>query len=187
MRDEKQKAKWSWSSAALIGAASATAAAALVSVKPKDPTFNLISINFTSFKLNFPVLEAEMVFTVEITNPNIAPINYSSSVMSIFYDGALLGSANVSAGKQGPRSCQVLQIPASLNGGELAHHAAKFFADVARREMVLDAEVDIEGTAKVGWWDHRFKVHMQSHVKVDPLFLDIIDQENESQLEIFLS
>ncbi|XP_054814212.1 uncharacterized protein LOC129314806 [Prosopis cineraria] len=178
--------KWSWSSA-MIGAASVLAATALVSAKPKDPTFHLISISFTSLKLNLPVLDAELILTVHVTNPNVAPIHYSSTSMSIYYQGSLLGSAEVQAGSQPPRSCQLLHLPARLHGLELAHHAARFVADVAKREMVLDAAVDISGTAKVLWWDHRFKVHVDSHVTVDPLFLDVIDQENSSELEVFPS
>lgn len=180
-----RKVKWSWSSA-LIGAASAGAAAALFQAKPRDPTFHLISISLTSFKLNIPVVDADVILTVHVTNPNIAPIHYSSTTMSIFYEGSLLGSAEVAAGHQPPRSCQLLKLPARLDGLELAHHAAKFLADVARREMVLEAKVEIEGTAKVLWWEHRFKVHVESHVTVDPVFLDIIDQENRSDLEVFV-
>lgn len=171
----------------MIGAASVLAATALVSAKPKDPTFHLISISFTSLKLNLPVLDAELILTVHVTNPNVAPIHYSSTSMSIYYQGSLLGSAEVQAGSQPPRSCQLLHLPARLHGLELAHHAARFVADVAKREMVLDAAVDISGTAKVLWWDHRFKVHVDSHVTVDPLFLDVIDQENSSELEVFPS
>ena len=150
-----KKVKWSWSSA-LIGAASAAAASALISAKPKDPTFHVISISLTSFKLNLPVLDVELTLTVHVTNPNIVPIHYSSTTMSIFYDGSLLGSAEVQAGSQGPHSCQTLRLPARLDGVQLAHHAVKFLTDVARREMVLDAAVDIGGTAKVLWWHHKF-------------------------------
>ncbi|XP_061374106.1 uncharacterized protein LOC133316379 [Gastrolobium bilobum] len=179
-----KKVKWSWSSA-LIGAATAVAATAAISAKPKDPTFHLISIKFTALKLNLPLLDAELLLTVHVTNPNIAPIHYSSTTMSIFYQGSLLGSAQVEAGSQPPRSCQLLRLPARLHGLELAHHATSFVADFARREMVLDAAVDIAGTARVLWWDHKFKVHVDSRVTVDPVFLDVIDQENNSELEVF--
>ncbi|XVF19694.1 hypothetical protein REPUB_Repub11eG0132700 [Reevesia pubescens] len=179
------RVKLNWTTA-LIGAASATAAAALLIAKPKDPTFHLIAINLTSFKLNLSHIDAELILTVHITNPNIAPIHYSSTTMSIFYEGSLLGTAEVKAGSQPPRSCQLLKLPTRLDGVELAHHAGKFFADVAKREMVLEAKVDIEGTAKVLWWEHGFKVHVDSHITVDPVFLDVIDQENKSQLEISL-
>ncbi|KAL5579768.1 hypothetical protein UlMin_015697 [Ulmus minor] len=179
-----KKVKWSWSSA-LIGAASAVAATAIVAAKPKDPTFHLISINLTSLKLKLPVVDTELILTVHVTNPNIVPIQYSSTTMSIFYQGSLLGSADVQAGSQPPRSCQLLRLPAKLNGLQLAHHAARFVADVTRREMVLHAAVDIGGTARVLCWDHKFKVHVDSHVTVDPLFLDVIDQENKSALDIF--
>ncbi|PON65438.1 Late embryogenesis abundant (LEA) hydroxyproline-rich glycoprotein family [Parasponia andersonii] len=126
-----KKVKWSWVSA-LINAASAMAVTAIIVAKPKNLNFHLISINLTSFKLNFPVLDIELI-----------PIVH------------------------------------------LAHHVNWFFSDVAKREMVLGAVVDIEGTTKVLWWDHKFKVHVDSRLIVDPVFLDVIDQEHRSELEIF--
>ncbi|CAA2981728.1 late embryogenesis abundant hydroxyproline-rich glyco [Olea europaea subsp. europaea] len=184
--EKNKNRKFSWSSA-MVGAVAATAATWVISSKPRDPTFYLISLDLTSFKLNFPVLEAEMILTVHVTNPNVVPIHYSSTEMSIYYGGSLLGSAPVKAGSQPPRSCQLLRLPARLSGLQLANHAKKFLSDVGRREMILDSEVNIEGAAKVLWWDHKFKVHVDSHVTVDPLFLDVIDQENKSELEIFVT
>ncbi|KAK6926566.1 Late embryogenesis abundant protein, LEA_2 subgroup [Dillenia turbinata] len=178
-----KKAKWSWTSA-LIGAASATAAYALVSAKPKDPAFHLASIGLTKFNLNFPVLDVELVLTVHVTNPNIVPIHYDSTIMSISYDGSLLGSALVHSGSQPARSCQLLKLPARLDAIELAHHGKKFLADVKRREMELDAAVDIAGDAKLLWWNHRFKVHVDSNIVVDPVFLEVVDQENKAQLQL---
>ena len=177
---------WSWTSA-IVGAATAAATAALISAKPKDPTFHLISIKITSFKLSIPLIDAEVILTVHVTNPNAVPVHYSSTQMSIFYAGSLLGSAQVSAGSQPPRSCQLLHLPARLSSKELAAHALRVAADVGKREMVLDATVDIEGVARMGWWGHRFRVHVDSHVIVDPVFLDIIDQENKSDLDLFVS
>ncbi|KAM3398868.1 hypothetical protein P3S68_002384 [Capsicum galapagoense] len=177
--------RWSWTSA-FVGAATAAAAVAALSSKPRDPDFHLISIDLTSFKLNFPSVDAELILTVHVTNPNVTSITYSSTEMSIFYSGEHLGSARVKAGSQKPRSCQVLRLPARLNGGQLAQRGKQFVADVAKREMVLDATVDIEGFARVLWWDHKFRVHVDSHVTVDPVFLDVIDQENKSALEVFL-
>lgn len=105
--------------------------------------------------------------------------------MSIFYSGSLLGSAKLDAGSQPPRSCQLLHLPARLSGVELAHSVKQFLSDVARREMVLDAGVDIEGKAQVLWWNHKFRVHVDSHVTVDPVFLDVIEQDNHPQLMLF--
>ncbi|KAM5585118.1 hypothetical protein ABKV19_004495 [Rosa sericea] len=181
-----REVKFCWTSA-LIGAASALATTALLSAKPKDPTFDLVSIDLTSFKLNLPLLDAGLVLTVHITNPNITPIHYSSTTMSIFYQGSLLGSADIKAGSQSAKSCKLLRLPARLDGLQLAHHAASFVSDVAKRQMVLDAAVDIAGAAKVLWWEHKFVVHVDSHITVDPLFLDVIEQENKSDLEIFVS
>ncbi|KAK9127811.1 hypothetical protein Syun_016608 [Stephania yunnanensis] len=136
-----------WRSTAVVGGISAAAAAAaLVTLaRPRDPSFELVSITLTSFKLNFPVIDTELILTVHVTNPNLVPIHYSSTTMSIFYDGSPLGSAAVESGSQPPRSCKLLHLPARLDGLELAHHGVKFLADVAKREMVLDAKVDIEG------------------------------------------
>ncbi|KAF5823287.1 putative Late embryogenesis abundant protein [Helianthus annuus] len=174
---------WTWTSA-VIGAATT---AALISIRPKDPIFHVVSINITSFKLSIPFIDAEVTLTVNVTNPNAVPIHYSSTEMSIFYAGSLLGSAQVSAGSQPPRSCQLLHLPARLKSVELAHHGVQFMADVGRREMVLDATVDIEGVARVVWWGHKFKVHVESHVTVDPVFLDVVEQENKSDLELFVT
>lgn len=181
-----KKVNWSWPSA-LVGAAAASAMAALLSAKPRDPTFHLISINLTSLKLSLPILDTEVILTVHVTNPNAVPIHYSSTELSIFYAGTFLGSAPVEAGSQPARSCQMLHLTARLSGMELAHHVAQFLADVARREMVLDAKVVIQGTAKVMWWEHKFRVNVDSHVTVDPLFLDVIDQENKSEMEVFVT
>ncbi|XP_077241301.1 late embryogenesis abundant (LEA) hydroxyproline-rich glycoprotein family [Tasmannia lanceolata] len=172
---------------ALIGAATATATAAIILGKPRDPTFHLTSITLSTFKFHFPVLDIELILTIHVTNPNIVPIQYSASTMYIFYDGCLLGSAPIEADSQPAKSCRLIRIPARLDGIGLAHHASRLVADLARREMALDAEVDIEGTAKVLWWAHRFRVHVESHIIVDPLFLDVIDQENRSELELFVA
>ncbi|KAI3866385.1 hypothetical protein MKW92_038599 [Papaver armeniacum] len=98
----------------------------------------------------------------------MVPIKYSSSSMSIFYHGSFLGSAHILAGSHPPKSCQLLKLPARLH-----------------LKLVLDAAVDIGGTAKVLWWDHRFNVHVDSHFVVDPVFLDVIDQQNKAKLQLF--
>ncbi|XP_057534071.1 uncharacterized protein LOC130812575 [Amaranthus tricolor] len=179
--------KWNWISA-LVGATTAATTAALIAAKPRDPAFELISIDLTAFKLNFPALDAELTLTVHVNNPNIVAIHYNSTTMSICYDGSLLGSARLEAGSQPARSCRLLRLPARLSGLELlANHKNQFLSDVAKREMVIDAAVDINGAAKVLWWDHKFRVHVDSRVSVDPVFLDVIDQENRAEMELLVS
>ncbi|KAL5997371.1 hypothetical protein ACLOJK_008301 [Asimina triloba] len=185
MLGQAKESRWSWSSA-LVGAVSAAAAAAILAGKPRDPSFQLLSISLTSFKLHLPVLDVELTLTVHVTNPNIVPIHYASSTMSIFYDGSLLGTAQLEAASQPAKSCSIIRLAARLDGIQLAHHAAKFVSDLANREMVLDAAVDIEGRAKVVWWEHKFRAHVSSHVVVDPVFLDVIDQENRSEVELLV-
>ncbi|XP_047322405.1 uncharacterized protein LOC124926254 [Impatiens glandulifera] len=184
--NKKREVKWSWLSA-FVGAASATAATAIILGKPKDPDFELVSIDFKSFNLNLPHLDADVILTVHVNNPNIVPIRHSSAEMSISYAGSFLGAAMIDAGSQPPRSCRLLKLPAKLSGLELAHQAARFIGDVRKREMVLEAGVDLEGYARVLWWDHKFKVRVDSLITVDPLFLDVIEQENKSKMQIFLA
>ncbi|XP_074291810.1 uncharacterized protein LOC141618596 [Silene latifolia] len=180
--------QWSWPSAA-VGAIIGATTAALVSAKPLDPTFELISIDITSFKLNLTGIDAELIITVHLNNPNIVSVNYNSATMSISYDGSTLGSAQLEAGSQPARTCRVIRLPARLSGLELlAHHKARFMADVAKREMLIDARVDVDGAARVGlWWEHRFRVHVESRVLVDPVFLDVIEQDNKSEMELFVT
>ncbi|PKU66430.1 uncharacterized protein LOC110112656 isoform X2 [Dendrobium catenatum] len=177
----------SYKTAAIGAASAAAAAAAIFAVRPKDPTFQLVSINLSSFHLNLPVLDLELTLAVHVTNPNIVPVRYSPASVSIFYAGSLLGSAALEAGSQPPMSCSLVYLPARLNGLQLAQHAASILADAARRRMSLDAAVDIAGDARLLFWSHRFMLRLESHVLVDPIFLDVIDQDNHSETHLSLS
>lgn len=106
--------------------------------------------------------------------------------MSIFYEGSLLGTAQVQEGSQPAMSCRMLKLPARLDGLKLDRHGPRLLSDVTRRGMVLDAVVDIRGTAKVLWWDHRFNVHVDTHLLVDPVTLDVIEQESKAKLKFAL-
>ncbi|KAK9734565.1 hypothetical protein RND81_04G148800 [Saponaria officinalis] len=188
-----KKVKFNWPSI-LLGATAATVATTLISAKPKPPSFRLVSLTALRLKLNnggsladdvkFPRLDADLILNVHVSNPNILPVSYGATSLSIYYDGSLLGSAEVPAGSQRARSCELLRLPARLNGLELAQHAKRFVGDVAKREMVLNADVDICGWVKAYVWDPKFKVHVDSRIVVDPVLLDVVDQENESTLRI---
>ncbi|XP_057548705.1 uncharacterized protein LOC130827103 [Amaranthus tricolor] len=192
-----KKFNWSWSSA-LIGATAATATTVFFLAKPKVPKFRLVSLTALQIKFKnpthqehndkakFPRLDADLILTVHVTNPNILPVRYSDTSLSIYYDGSLLGSAHVPAGSQPPNSCQLLRLQARLNGQELAQHAKRFIGDVTKRKMVIGAEVDICGWANTILWGPRFKVHVDSRIVVDPVLLDVIDQDNESTLQLFV-
>lgn len=175
--------KWSWGSA-LAGAACATATLTALWARPKNPTFHLISISLSSFRLNLPVLDLELILTVHVTNPNPVAVQYQPALISISYGGSHLGSARLDAGSQSANSCQILQLSARLDGLQMAHHAKPLLADVARRQMALDSAVDIVGSAHVWWWAHRFSVHVDSRVVVDPVFLDVVEQDNQSETQV---
>ncbi|XP_020262356.1 uncharacterized protein LOC109838316 [Asparagus officinalis] len=140
---------------AVAGAASASAALILLFGRPKDPTFHLISITLSSFSLNLPLLDLDLI------RPKPSPR------------------------RSAPRSCQPHQAPRRGSTGiQMAHHAGSILADVARREMRLDAEVEIAGTARVLFMRRRFCAKVESHVVVDPVFLDVVEQENTTETHL---
>ncbi|CAN6439165.1 unnamed protein product [Victoria cruziana] len=175
-----------------VAAVIAGAAAVVMAVRPKDPQFELLSIDLTGFRLRFeppsliPLLDMELTLTVHATNPNVVGVQYSPSTMAIFYRGSLLGKAHVCAGEQRRNSCRILHLPATLSGLEIAHQLAALASDLARREMELAAEMRIKGSANLLAWAHRFQVDVHSRIKVDPLLLDVVEQENRSHLQLTL-
>ncbi|KAF3778220.1 hypothetical protein EJ110_NYTH41889 [Nymphaea thermarum] len=178
--------------AARVAAVIGGAAALVLAVRPKDPQFELLSINLTGFRLRFeppsllPLLDIGLVLTVHATNPNVVGVRYSRSTMAIFYRGSLLGEAHVCAGEQRRNACRILHLPGKLNGLEMAHQLAALASDLARREMELAAETRIKGWANLLGWAHRFRIDVHSRLKVDPLLLDIMEQENRSRLQLML-
>ncbi|TKY57962.1 Late embryogenesis abundant protein, LEA-14 [Spatholobus suberectus] len=147
--------------------------------KPKDPTFNLVSTYFSSLKLNYSLLEADLFLTFNVANPNIVPAHYSSITVSIFYEGSFLGSTDVQGDSQPPESNVQLHLLAYLPELELADHATRFVHDVVRRRMVLDVVVDVVGTSRVFCWEYPFKVRVDGSVDVDPYFLDVLASSME--------
>lgn len=179
--------RWSWGSA-LAGAATTAAATALVLCRPRDPRFELISISLSAFHFRPPAaLDIGLTLTVHATNPNVVPVRYGPSTVSILYGGAHLGTARLDAGEQPATSCRLLHLPARLDGVELAHRARALLSDVARRHMELDAAVEIAGEAAVLLWSRPFSVRIDSHITVDPVFLEVVDQENRLEMQLYLA
>ncbi|ERN13022.1 uncharacterized protein LOC18441259 [Amborella trichopoda] len=178
-----------------IGTTTAAVVALAIAARPRDPTLSLLSISLSSLHVGFPttpippipVLDLELTLTVSVTNPNLVPVTYSPSTMSIYCDDTLLGQAKVAAGSQPARSVRTLQLWAQLDGLKLTHRLARLMRDVIRREMELKAVVRIEGEAQLLIWKHPFVIHVDSNVVVDPLFLEVLDQETRSKLDLSLS
>uniref|UniRef100_J3MVA1 Uncharacterized protein n=1 Tax=Oryza brachyantha TaxID=4533 RepID=J3MVA1_ORYBR len=53
--------------------------------------------------------------------------------------------------------------------------------------MELGAAVKIAGEAAVLFWSRRFSVRIDSHIVVDPVFLDVIEQQNHSEMQLYLT
>jgi len=53
--------------------------------------------------------------------------------------------------------------------------------------MELDAAVEIAGEAAVLLWSRPFSVRIDSHITVDPVFLEVVEQENRSEMQLYLA
>ena len=93
---------------ALLGAVGAvgigSAGWALWQIRPRDPIFEVVSIDISGFKLNwatesmipYAVVDVALTLKIKVINPNVTPIQYTSTTMDIFYRGTLMGQATVS-------------------------------------------------------------------------------------------
>jgi hypothetical protein len=90
----------------------------------------------------------------------------------------------VDSGSQEAKSEQVMEVPAKLDGLKMTNHLKDLFADVTKREMTLNSVVTISGCAVVWRLKHNFEVRVNSDIKVDPVFLQILDQENRVELDL---
>nr|ABR17564.1 unknown [Picea sitchensis] len=166
--------------------------AALYAIRPKDPVFEVLSIHVKGVKLNLNTdtliplafLDVELSISIKITNPNLMPIEHKSTVMCIYYKGSLLGQAQVPEGGQGGNCSKVLEVPTKIDGVEVTQHIKDLVKDVSRREMDLKSVVNIKGSAWLWKLGHKFEVVVESEIKVDPISLDVIQQENRVHLEL---
>ncbi|KAL5232382.1 hypothetical protein ABZP36_031158 [Zizania latifolia] len=148
------------------------AAAAVVLCRPRDPTFELISISLSTFHFwPLAALDIGLTLTVHATNPNVLPMRYGPSTVSILDGDAHLGTACHDTGEQPATSCRLLHLPACLDGVELAHHARSILVDSTHRHMELDMAVEIAGEAAVFFWSRHFSVRIDSHIIIDPVLL----------------
>ncbi|KAL3690503.1 hypothetical protein R1sor_016812 [Riccia sorocarpa] len=176
---------------AVIAGVSGAAGACLYAIRPRDPVFEVLTIELKGFNLRFctdspmlmAVVDVELTLSIKVTNDNVAPIEYSSTIMDVFYRGSLLGQAKVEEGAQAARCSKVIYVPCKLDGLEMTNHVKDLFKDVTKREMMLHSVVTIAGHARVWKWTHNFEVHVTSDIKVDPIFLNVIDQENKVEME----
>jgi len=181
---------------ALLGVAGAVGVGGagwwLWTIRPKDPVFEVVGMELSGFKLRwvtenfipYAVVDVSMKLSIKVTNPNVTPIKYTDTTMDIFYRGTLMGQAKVEAGSQGPQCDEVIEIPAKLDGLKMTEHVAELFQDVKKREMVMNSVVTIAGDAIVWKIRNHFEVKVNSDIKVDPVFLKVLDQDNRVEMEL---
>lgn len=90
---------------ALVGVAGAVGVGGagwwLWQIRPKDPSFEVVGIELSGFKLRwmtdslipYAVVDVSMKLSIKVTNPNVTPIKYTDTTMDIFYRGSLMGQA----------------------------------------------------------------------------------------------
>ncbi len=77
----------------------------LYSIRPRDPVFEVQAITLSGFNLRFctdsplllAVVDVSLTLFIKVINPNVTPIQFSSTIMDIYYKGTLLGQAQVCA------------------------------------------------------------------------------------------
>lgn len=164
----------------------------LWTIRPKDPVFEVVGMELSGFNLHwvtenfipYAVVDVSMKLSIKVTNPNVTPIKYTETTMDIFYRGTLMGQAKVEAGSQGPQCDRVIEIPAKLDGLKMTEHVTELFQDVTKREMVMNSVVTIAGDAIVWKIKNHFEVKVNSDIKVDPVFLKVLDQDNRVKMEL---
>eukprot|EP00897_Mesotaenium_endlicherianum_P001574 jgi/Mesen1/1444/ME000132S00379 len=167
-------------------------AAALFCLWPRDPVFEVLELQLKGFKLRWctdspllvAVVDVELLLRIKVTNKNVVGISYGETTMDIFYRDTLLGQAKVPAGSQGPRTQVINDLPARLDGLQITNLVTGFLEDFAKREMSLTSLVTISGEANVFPIKHPFKIHVHSEIVVDPIFLDVKEQDNQVKMEI---
>lgn len=166
----------------------------LYRIWPREPRFEVTDVHLKGFKLNWetdsvvPIVavDIDLTISIQVTNPNVVPIEYTSTIVNLLYRGTSIGEAMVDAGKQASQSEETIIVPAKLNGLELTTHVLQLLSDIAKREMVLNSVVTISGYVKVWKLYHDFEVHVQCEIKVDPLFLHVTEQDIQVQMELGL-
>lgn len=75
----------------------------LYNIRPRDPVFEVQAITLSGFNLRFctdsplllAVVDVSLTLFIKVINPNVTPIQFSSTIMDIYYKGNLLGQAQV--------------------------------------------------------------------------------------------
>lgn len=191
IRDEEPKRKFPVVAVAVVALASIPLAAFGWYNRPRDPTLVIKSITLSGFSLHtstesalLATIDIESTIYVLVRNPNVTPICFHATLLEIFYRGSLLGQAQLHPGDMGGQDEQVMTLPCRLSGLEATHHLKDLFHDVTNRELTLHAKATVNGDVKVGFYRHHWEVYVRSEIKVDPFFLDVIDQRHRADIKV---
>ncbi len=75
----------------------------LYRIWPREPRFEVTDVHLKGFKLNWetdsvvPVVavDIDLTISIKVTNPNVVPIEYTSTIVNLLYRGTSIGEAMV--------------------------------------------------------------------------------------------
>lgn len=153
---------------------------ALTVFKPKDPIFNVNSLELAglTFSINIPNLRVyvnvTLNTTVTVKNPNRVGFQHPISTAFLRYRGQDVGQALIPAGKIGSRGSSNMNITLTLFADRLASDA-DFYADAISGKLPFHTYIRLPGKVRFV-----FNIHVVAYATCD-LVVDVVTEALASQ------
>ena len=129
---------------------------------PRSPRVTAESTQFRAFRIHWnnttavaeggsPVsLDVELLLNLNVLNPNLAGLRYTSIVADLIYREEHLGSiSTAAAGRIAPWSSQIVPVDLEMVGFQVLGKTVDLVADLARRRMDLIVVTTIQGCVEL--------------------------------------
>eukprot|EP00850_Spirogloea_muscicola_P012364 SM000079S22482 [mRNA] locus=s79:427627:429547:- [translate_table: standard] len=173
-------------------------------LRPKDPIMKTTEIQVKGFGVRpitvgiLPVVSIDLhvVCIVYTENPNVAPVNYPSSTIDIFYNDQkvkafpvnnFVGECYLEKGTLQAWEKTTLELPAELKGVEMgASQGMNLLNDVINRKLVLVAVSTFAGEINLlkGIIRHRFTIVCRNDITFDPLTLGVTASDSKAYIKL---
>eukprot|EP00850_Spirogloea_muscicola_P000112 SM000001S04514 [mRNA] locus=s1:589705:591615:- [translate_table: standard] len=172
-------------------------------LRPKDPIMKTTEIQVKGFGVRpttvgiVPVVSIDLhvVCIVYTENPNVAPVNYPSSTIDIFYNDQkvkpsvnnLVGECYLDKGTLQAWEKTTLELPAELKGVEMgAGQGMNLLKDVMNQKLVLVAVSTFAGEISLlkGMIRHRFTIVCRNDITFDPLTLGVTASDSKAYIKL---
>eukprot|EP00850_Spirogloea_muscicola_P011351 SM000070S21317 [mRNA] locus=s70:250389:252363:- [translate_table: standard] len=131
-------------------------------------------------------IDLHVVCIVYTENPNVAPVNYPSSTIDIFYNDQKVGECYLEKGTLQAWEKTTLELPAELKGVEMgAGQGMNLLQDVMNRKLVLVAVSTFAGEINLlkGIIRHRFTIVCRNDITFDPLTLGVTESDSKAYIK----